>query len=70
MYVAFPINTMVDLERIRSEIDAWNQRYNIRFTQKTVKNTHRLAFDHAENYTLFFMTWSGSRYDIVNVDSY
>lgn len=46
------------LYEIKREIELWANRYNIRYTQKTIKYTHRLAFDHDETYTLFSMTWS------------
>ena len=46
------------LDQIKHEIEAWAKKHNVRYTQKTVKYTHRLAFDDDTMYTLFSMTWN------------
>jgi hypothetical protein len=46
------------LWHIKKEIDDWAQRYGVKYTQKTIKYDHRLAFDDDETYTLFSMTWN------------
>ena len=55
------------LNLIRIDIVDWATRYNIPYTQKTVKYTHRLAFNDERHYSLFSMTWQGVDYRIVNV---
>ena len=55
------------LNLIRIDIVDWATRYNIPYTQKTVKYTHRLAFNDERHYSLFSMTWQGFDYRIVNV---
>ena len=45
------------LNLIRLDIVDWATRYNIPYTQKTIKYTHRLAFDDERNYSFFAMTW-------------
>lgn len=45
------------LNLIQQEIAAWAERYSVRYTQKTIKNEHRVAFDRDETYTLWSMTW-------------
>ena len=46
------------LNLIRLDIVDWAIRYNIPYTQKTVKYTHRLAFDQDQYYTVFATTWN------------
>lgn len=75
MYVLFilphggaGIPALSKLAQLKQEIESWSQRHNIRYTQKTVKYTHRLAFDKDEDYTVFAMTWSWQiPYQIVGV---
>ena len=55
------------LNLIRIDIVDWATRYNIPYTQKTVKYTHRLAFNDERHYSLFSMTWQGVDYRRVNV---
>ena len=46
------------LNLIQSDIVDWATRYNISYTQKTIKHTHRLAFTQDQYYTLFATTWN------------
>lgn len=46
------------LSLIQQEVQAWAERYEVKYTQKTIKYTHRVAFDHDEYYSLFSMTWN------------
>ena len=46
------------LNLIRLDIVDWSTRYNIPYTQKTIKYTHRLAFDKDQYYTIFATTWN------------
>ena len=34
------------LSLIKEEVARWAQRYDIRYTEKTIKYDHRVAFDH------------------------
>jgi hypothetical protein len=42
---------------IRRAIIDWSQKYNIPYTEKTIKHTHRVCFDSDEYYTFFGLTW-------------
>lgn len=46
------------LRLLRFDIAEWATRYNILYTQKTIKYTHRLAFDEDRFYTVFATTWN------------
>ena len=35
----------------------WAEKHKVQFRKKTVKYTHRIIFDRAENYTLFGLTF-------------
>jgi hypothetical protein len=48
------------LSTIKQEVEKWAERYQIKYTEKTIKYTHRVAFDQDEYYSLFSMTWSPS----------
>ena len=48
------------LNLIRLDIVDWATRYNIPYTQKTIKYTHRLAFDQDSYYTVFATTWNSN----------
>ena len=55
---------------IRSSVTLWADRYEIpssAYTQKTVRHTHRLAFNDERHYSLFSMTWKDFDYRMVNV---
>jgi hypothetical protein len=64
------------LSLIKEEVAQWAQRYDIRYTEKTIKYDHRVAFDHDETYSFFTLTWnpefkdkypSWLEYELVNV---
>ncbi len=64
------------LNIIKQAVEDWASRHDIKYTQKTIKLEHRVAFDHDETYTLFAMTWnpehkgrfpSWLEYEMVNV---
>jgi len=46
------------LDFIKQEVEKWAERYQIKYTEKTIKYTHRVAFDQDEYYSLFSMTWN------------
>ena len=55
------------LNLIKLDIAEWANRYSIPYTQKTIKYTHRLAFDQDRFYTVFATTWN-SEFDYQLVD--
>lgn len=55
------------LGMLKLDIVDWATQYNIPYTQKTVKYTHRLAFDKEQHYSLFSMTWKNLEYKMINV---
>lgn len=42
---------------IKQELRAWSKKYNISYTEKTVKYTHRVCFDNDAVYSFFAVTW-------------
>jgi hypothetical protein len=53
------------LSIIKQEVEKWAERYQVKYTQKTIKHTHRVAFDQDEYYSLFSITWNPE-----NIDKY
>ena len=51
------------LSVVQKEIDAWLDRHQVPATQKTIKYTHRLAFNDNRHYTLFALTWNPKTQD-------
>lgn len=47
----------VSLRALRREIETWANKHHIGYTEKTVKQTHRLCFADDEHYTLFMLSW-------------
>lgn len=45
------------LLKIRHAIVEWAERYQIPYTEKTVKYTHRLCFEHDKHYDFFALTF-------------
>ena len=48
---------------IQKEIQKWLDQHSIPATQKTIKYTHRLAFNDDHHYTLFALTWNPKHRD-------
>ena len=46
---------------IRRALVAWSQKYNIQYTEKTIKYTHRVCFEDDNQYSFFAMTWNPDR---------
>lgn len=67
MYLTFAARYQQELDHVRQEIQRWADQYNISYTQKTIKWRHRLAFNRPEDFTLFYMTWQGPEYEIVDL---
>lgn len=49
------------LHTLKLAIIVWTSRYNVGYTEKTVKYTHRLCFEQEKDYTLFALTWDYNR---------
>ena len=71
MFIEFDLSKLrnigFDLHLIRHDIAVWANRYGIPYTQKTIKRTHRLAFDQDRFYTVFATTWN-SEFDYRLID--
>ena len=48
------------LKLIKEKIKNWSAQYDIPYTQKTIKYTHRLAFNDDKHYTVFVTTWNSN----------
>jgi hypothetical protein len=48
------------LTMIKLNIVDWATQHKIPYTQKTIKYTHRMAFDEDRHYTFFALTWAPS----------
>ena len=66
MYVEFDFSNHLHLLKIKKYIEAWQQRYNIPISQKTVKYRHRIGMDDERNFTVFFLTWQGPEYRVIH----
>jgi hypothetical protein len=63
MYIEFrlpqqPISAGWTLKAIKKLLASWSQQYQIEYTEKTIKYTHRVAFNDDRHYSLFSLTWS------------
>ena len=54
------------LQAIKREVEKWSKRYNIPYTCKTVRYTHRLCFEHDKLYGFFVMSWNPKGIDYLN----
>ena len=46
------------LHQIKKDIAQWADQQQIKYTQKTTKHAHRLAFDDDRHYSVFVLTWN------------
>jgi hypothetical protein len=53
MYIEFKLSS----DLVRTKLNAWAVKYNIKYRTKVFKYTLRVTFDSDESYTLFAMTW-------------
>ena len=67
MYLTFDITYQQELDHIKHQIRCWADQYGVSYTQKTIKNKHRLSFNREKDFTLFYMTWQGDPYEIVDL---
>jgi len=58
MYIAFDLVNFHHLTDIRDALDEWQEKYDIPFQIKTVKNVTRVAFASDELYSFFAITWN------------
>jgi len=64
------ISTRVMSEAIKAEVAIWANKYQVpdsAYSQKTIKYTHRLGFNHEKYFSLFSMTWDKFNFQIVNI---
>ena len=54
------------LQTIKRELNRWSERYNIAYTSKTVRYTHRVCFEEDKLYDFFVMSWNPKGSDILN----
>lgn len=65
MYIEFqlqesalmPTSASLALLCIRKDLIEWREKYGISYTEKTVKNTHRVCLNTPEEYTFFLTSW-------------
>lgn len=67
MYIEFKLPTVAGglissqaLHQIKKELELWSMRYQIPYTQKTIKYTHRVGLNKPDHFSLFSLTWSPS----------
>ena len=54
------------LQTIKRELTRWSERYDIPYTSKTVRYTHRVCFEEDKLYDFFVMSWNPKGSDILN----
>lgn len=67
MYLTFDVRWQQELDYVCAEIQRWADQYGVAYTQKTIKHKHRLSFNREKDFTLFYMTWQGPPYEIVDL---
>ena len=74
MYIEFQLphdeSYGLALGLLKVDIVDWATQYNVPYTQKTIKYTHRLGFNNEKYFSLFSMTWNAKiPYRIVNIEN-
>jgi len=54
------------LQHIKNELEKWSKRYNIPYTCKTVRYTHRVCFEDDKLYGFFVLSWNTKGIDYLN----
>jgi hypothetical protein len=65
MYVEFKLPESIagaSLLLLRRSILDWSEKYQIPYTEKTIKYTYRVCFDKDESYSFFAMTYPQTRH--------
>lgn len=72
MYVEFDLSgfRQSDLDELKQSLETWARGHGVRYSQKTIKMTHRFGLDQEENFSLFAMTWDGPEFRLINVRGY
>ena len=58
MYIAFDFVSNQQWYDIKQALAQWQEKYDIPFQTKTVKNITRVAFASDEMYSFFALTWN------------
>ena len=58
MYIAFDLVNQQHWNDIQDALDEWQEKYDISFQTKTVKNITRVVFASDELYSFFAITWN------------
>ena len=68
MYIEFSLPTGAAAQSARhanmiinNELEAWSEKYNIKYQTKIIKYTKRVTFDDERFYSVFAMTWNPER---------
>ena len=76
MFIEFQLppgmSTRVTSNAIKAEVAIWANRYSVPnsdYSQKTIKNTHRLGFTKEKHFSLFSMTWDKFNFQIVRIEN-
>lgn len=68
MYIAFEIYQIFPnftIATLDYEIRRWAEQYQIPYTTKIHKHTFRLGLNDPSHFTLFFTTWTGPEYRVI-----
>ena len=66
MYIVFDVRYQKDLDLVKEQIAQWAEKYQVQYSQKTIKNQHRLGLNREKDFTLFYMSWAGVPYQVVD----
>ena len=66
MYIVFDVIYQHELDIVKQQIAQWAERYQVQYSQKTIKNQHRLGLNRDKDFTLFHMTWTGVSYQLID----
>lgn len=58
MYIAFDLVNQQHWNDIIDALEEWEEKYEISFQTKTVKNVTRLVFESDELYSFFALSWN------------
>lgn len=72
VYIEFNLVTIDDdFDSLERSIAQWAETHNVPYTTKIAKGLrYRLGLNYPEHFTLFFMTWSGNKYEVKNTNQY
>ena len=58
MYIAFDVAHTLEWNHLNRALELWQEKYDIPFQTKTVKNVTRVVFASDELYSFFVLTWN------------